>query len=67
MQNIVVVYSDYLEQEQVQIEQLFGILCEEIRNFNRISTIKQFVLKKDMVNSHYLMELIEKVKFEQKE
>lgn len=64
---MVLVYYEYSEQGQVQIEELFNILSEEIRNFNRSGIIKQFVLKKEMANHHYLRELIEKTKFDDHE
>lgn len=64
---MVLVYYEYSEQGQVQIEKLFSILSEEIRNFNRGGAIKQFVLKKDMANHQYLRELIEKTKFDDRE
>lgn len=64
---MVLVYYEYSEQGQVQIEELFNILSEEIRNFNRSGTIKQFVLKKEMANHQYLRELIEKTKFDDRE
>ena len=64
---MVLVYYEYSEQGQVQIEELFSILSEEIRNFNRSGIIKQFVLKKEMVNHKYLRELIEKTKFDEHE
>lgn len=63
---MILVYYEYSEQGQVQIEELFNILSEEIRNFNRSGTIKQFVLKKDMTNHKYLRELIEKTKFDER-
>ncbi len=48
IRHMVLVFSDEFEQKQVQTDQLFTILSEEIRNFNRKGTIHQFVLKKDV-------------------
>jgi hypothetical protein len=43
----VLVYSNYEEKGKVQIDELFGILSEEIKNFNQSATIREFVIRKE--------------------